>query len=589
MFIELIGLFATLISYAPETTFEQHSTEVIHDFSGNRFILEENENSYSIYDSLGNFIEGSDESNSAYYNYDGNDKYYLGPLNYYIKKDNKVIDLLDNKNYSLDEMEGNYYSLKDCTYISNNSVVPDIDIENTYVDTNGFLMIKNANYFQRLKEFPKNWFGECGIVALSMLLSYFDTFYNPNFIHDDKMYEAKYYKDVVENGEEKKVLDFKRSEYLMEKEITSYQEDNSIPYSYEKYWEMPGTTYAMRDYLFDNYMDTFAGFGNENDGFPMLDGELRSTINDYLIDNCENILKFIELYNYSFYINMHENIISFINEGYPVLTVLQSYESKTPGVGNGGNHIVLCYGYKEEKDTQGNKNYIFIAHFGWSPGTNNYTTIKFSSGAIYGCFGMKYKGAHIHSSNVYMTNEKNITKFSCPCGIIHSEIYNIPPKDWNFEQRYYFENEGIKETKFTLEDFEVNTRRLRCGFIENEVVNLSPNRLNAGDAYFEMKFNKNIKQMDVDISFWSDEEYLNKLLGDYAYIQIKDKLGVWQTEIDLLDYGISTDRYNQTKISVNIPQYTKAIRFISHVEIPLSARNKGRISIGDIKLYVGSF
>ena len=104
MFIELIGLFATLISYAPETTFEQHSTEVIHDFSGNRFILEENENSYSIYDSLGNFIEGSDESNSAYYNYDGNDKYYLGPLNYYIKKDNKVIDLLDNKNYSLDEM-----------------------------------------------------------------------------------------------------------------------------------------------------------------------------------------------------------------------------------------------------------------------------------------------------------------------------------------------------------------------------------------------------------------------------------------------------------------------------------------------------
>ena len=592
MVIELISLFATLVSCAPETTIEQYSREVIHDFSGNRFILEENENSYSIYDSSGNFIEGSDNTNSPYFDYEEINKYYLGPSNYFIEINNKIIDVLNDHEYSFEEMGGATYSLSDINSKSGNEGdVSDINEENTFKNTDDFLMIKNANYFERLRNFPENWFGECGLVALSILLGYFDTFYHDDFIPNDKMYTARFYeKSNTKSGRNDGDLNLKseRDQLLLEKEITAYQEDSSINYSFEKYWEMPGTTYAMRDYLFDNYLHTFLGLGSQSYGYPMLDKELHDTMNDYLNDNCSNITKFINLYNSNSGSDTNKHLVNFINEGFPILAILKSYEysNSSRSKKEQKNHIVVCYGYKYDEVTD---KYIYVAHFGWTPGSDESAKIKFTSDDIYGYFGMKFDGGHVHSSNVYMTNYKNVTKYSCPCGLIHSEIYDIFPEDWNFEERYYFENEGIKETKFTLENFEVDTSRLRCGFIENEVINLSPNRLDAGEAYFEMKFNKYIKQMDVDISFWSDEEYLNKFLGDYAYIQIKDKLGVWQNEIDLLDYGISTDRYNQTKISISIPQCTKSIRFIAHVEIPLSARNKGRISIGNMKLYVSSF
>ena len=72
---------------------------------------------------------------------------------------------------------------------------------------------------------------------------------------------------------------------------------------------------------------------------------------------------------------------------------------------------------------------------------------------------------------------------------IEHSVYKISPVDWNFDQRYYFENEGLKSSTINSDDLVINSTRLRCGYIENEFINLSPNRYNAGDAYLELNFN----------------------------------------------------------------------------------------------------
>lgn len=168
---------------------------------------------------------------------------------------------------------------------------------------------------------------------------------------------------------------------------------------------------------------------------------------------------------------------------------------------------------------------------------------------------------------------------------ITQNVYTLNPIDWGFEGRYYFQSEGLKCTTKTLEnDFTISTERLRCGFIEGEYINLSPNRLNAGDAYLQLTFNKPIYEINTYLSFWSAAEGLYFIDGDYAYLQYLDASGNWITFIDLLTSKLPTDRTAQKYFEYEFIEGTYGIRFIAHKENPTTGRNKGRICIGKIKL-----
>ena len=166
---------------------------------------------------------------------------------------------------------------------------------------------------------------------------------------------------------------------------------------------------------------------------------------------------------------------------------------------------------------------------------------------------------------------------------IEHNTYTLNPANWEFSDRYYFENEGIKNSIIELNDFVIDTKRLRCGYIEEEYINLSPNRYGAGDAYLELNFNKPIYEFSTYVSFWSSSEFLYSGNGDYAYIQYLDKNGNWQTFIDLLAEGLPTDRTQQKHFERDFIEGIYGIRFIAHKENPNTNRNKGRISIGETK------
>lgn len=167
---------------------------------------------------------------------------------------------------------------------------------------------------------------------------------------------------------------------------------------------------------------------------------------------------------------------------------------------------------------------------------------------------------------------------------IKRQTHRINSADWGFEPRYYFKNEGVKNSTLILDDFVVDTERLRCGYIEEQYVNLSPNRYDAGDAYLELRWNKPVYEFGVYLSYWSPSDQLFSTKDDYAYLQYLDGNGEWTKWIDILERGLSTDRMKQDYFERDFIEGICGIKFVTHKETPNTNRNKGRISIGQMKI-----
>ena len=377
-------------------------TKKIKDFNNNEFKLYELEDGYAIYDNKGEIIEGSYSTNSLYFNVDEyNELYYIGPGNYYYLYKEKLYNLKNKKEVDYNLLKDKSLKKNDREELENvnelteesprNSVGPSNNSNNTFIDDNGFMKIKNAYYFENLSYFPNNNNDCCGIVASSILLGYLDTFFNDDFIINDY-----YYSD-----------DGTLDKYLYSGTVV-YGSDN---YLCDKWDIMPGTGDAFKNYLMDNYME----LAINNDwvgGYPMDGYSIYKTIRNYLNDNSPYLLNNITA-SYSSVALAKNNIKNTINEGRPALAVLLSYETD-----NGYNldltdfsgHVVVAYGYKEI-----NNNICFLTHFGWEPNELIDTEIIINSGYFYGSYNIKYNGEHVHSTNVKM-NYDGSTAFVCGCG-----------------------------------------------------------------------------------------------------------------------------------------------------------------------------
>lgn len=164
-------------------------------------------------------------------------------------------------------------------------------------------------------------------------------------------------------------------------------------------------------------------------------------------------------------------------------------------------------------------------------------------------------------------------------GRIKTSVYNVRPNDYGFEPQYFFYE---KSANHNINGFAFDTKRLRTGYIEEQYVNLSPNRNNAGLAYLEFDFQVPIYEISVYLSYWSASERYT--LGvDSAYLQYMDKNGNWVTLLDILNGHLPTDRNTPKYFEYDIVEGTQKIRFIATKVTPNSDRNKGRICIGEMK------
>lgn len=194
------------------------------------------------------------------------------------------------------------------------------------------------------------------------------------------------------------------------------------------------------------------------------------------------------------------------------------------------------------------------------------------------------------SSNYYVVIKRNSTlenynekKTPLSVPTKGANYITVSPAEYGFEQQYFFEE---KTAEITQGDYSFTTKRLRTGFIENQYINLSANRLNAGTAYLEYYFSQKVGRIDFDMSFWSDSEGLRNATGT-AVVQYKKSNGTWVTVLDLLnDVTLKTSRLLQDTFTIVFPEAVTSFRFYSTFYNPQNAsQNKGRICLGDLSVY----
>lgn len=179
-----------------------------------------------------------------------------------------------------------------------------------------------------------------------------------------------------------------------------------------------------------------------------------------------------------------------------------------------------------------------------------------------------------------------ITEFTEPKD--YANKVQIKPSDWNFEERYWFANEGengneYRETNIIMKNLNITSQRLRCGYIEEQYVNLSPRREGAGKAYLRLTWDKPVYSYMFGASYWSSSESLD---GD-AVVRILDRNGAWQSvsssDFNLKTLGLSTTRSNIKRFVAKHSEGIYGLEFYCTASA-IGDRNKGRICIDDIVL-----
>ncbi|MDE5714916.1 MAG: C10 family peptidase [Anaeroplasmataceae bacterium] len=389
-------------------------------------------------------------------------------------------------------------------------------------------LIPNSFYFQNLNSYHGlNDSNICTIIATQIALGYYDTFQNDTIVDEE--------------------FDLLGVSYNNSRFVKDFTQSPGT-----------GTTWGnqgFRDYLV-NLTTEVIGHSPANEG--MYTTEQIKLIRRYLNDkNIEYTLNTSEG-NWGDHItNRAKKVIkNTIDAGRPVLT-------------NGTGHSTIAYGYDD--------NYVYV-HTGWghvaATPWSTFTSGFFGNGFDLGAIDIIITAPHWHSDNYYSST---YDEYYCPDGCKFTKD-SMDPENYGYAGAYY-PNE-VTDT-IIVGDLRFNTIRKRCGYIENEYINISSRRENVNEAYIEYHFDCYVKKIQVDISFWSASE--RYYTGSSATIDYLDANGQWQTVVDLLKIGLSTNRANQDRLIISFPDGTTAFRIHATNEAE-GDRNKGRISIGHLEI-----
>lgn len=321
----------------------------IYDFADNEYLLYEMApKGYAIYSLKGDasiFLEGSMASNSPFFEYREFPLIYSGFGEYYYEANNKYYNILTGEKVARSELTQGYYLPQEVYYdfpeiTPYSSDFPDHPDPDKTVDLDGFIKIKDYDYFSNLAQFPDGN-NTCAIVAICILLGYLDEYVCDDFIPDSKTY---------------------------------FPGEPFVDGSYFKIGE--ATTQTLHDYLLDNFLHTILGIHGE--AYPMANAEIKKMLNDYLSQICgDDFKKEVDIKSGALF-NTHKNPRKYINAGHPTLITMTSFKiTDDDGILEKSKyHTVVAYGYNEKNDT-------FLVHAGWDNGVTWSAAMIVSEATIY--------------------------------------------------------------------------------------------------------------------------------------------------------------------------------------------------------------
>lgn len=413
--------------------------------------------------------------------------------------------------------------------------------------------IEHGFYFKNFDlEYEYNHIGTCAIVSLSMLLCYYDTFYNDNIVKDTITY-------VDINGIEKNIETMKNGEF-----------SDCLDYRYSQ--ASLGPTDDFHDYLFDlmlkydikSLVPECDSNGNylydDNGNIRYVTGgltqfEMNSIFEKYCIENDidSNLLSF------NFNVNLTGiQLLNLLDNGVPLELGISNYAYLYTHGGEpkgfkrvNGEHSVVCYGYVETD------NGIYLkVHMGYDndEDTDNMNEFYMDINSVvsYSYYSFASNSNHVCSSNYVYKNIDNseFTIEICPCR----------------DLSYYFNHELVLNSlnmlvhKFTCksnnnfsivqdhinhyENNQLTTHIKKCIYFDfcniidveehdfnNNVINIAYD-INGGHYYYcvDCKISKLIEHTNEIETFNNQQHRYLCTICDFGYVE--DHLSIYNGNID---------------------------------------------------------
>lgn len=525
-------------------------------------------------------------------------------------------------------------------------------------------------YFSNLADnIGNNTKGSCGFVAVGMILSFYDTYWDDSTIPETYDSPCELFSESILQSTSSPGIVMEPNSIAYANQQTYY---SNISINGESYFHFK---------LMDLYKTNISDFPYDSEKMAYSYG---LGYNDYYNLFHYYLANYLGLPNSAYTIHRTTNsvrseAIKLVKRGIPVRLSIRDSEEEH------GNHCVVAYDYDSVTDS-------LFCNFGWGANSTHVTIEQMEYEDYASLTAIELKTSHSHSNNYFLLDENNNEVSKCSCSTVipteicvlndyldtvptfkwnslikekwfqsiglhhefsilrsnHYEVFTIEdiydnkvtlnssnwettfniatpryyayvglasdidpywddyyclqlfrepnrylnkssflPSDWGLSARYYFSNEldsyhlsiepERKYTTATINSLTITTDRLRCGYIEQSYVVLSPRRENAGRAYFEMNFNTAVYSFMYRACMWSSSENLDGI----AIIQTKNSSGVWTTLKDIPISSLPTKANGVAQFVEQTSQGIYGLRFET-TATATGTRNKGRLCLDDI-------
>ncbi len=358
-------------------------------------------------------------------------------------------------------------------------------------------LIPNSEYFLKSDgKYGWNDTGVCSLVAIQMLMNYYDTFYNDKYI-------PEYYDYVSIDDID---LSLTGSPKSWEKwELMPGSGNVGINEEYSQIWDTVNNIllYNCKDSRFLNFLIAFYESRNDYDADKGLNfWQQRDTLEWYL-----------DLRGIPYTFTTSEGNLSDVISKRTVNIIKKGIDEGKPVIANGDEHSTVAFGYDD--------NYVYVdsgwgypARTPWSTYTNG--SLFYQPSAII----FNAPNEHMHSNNFFTTVGQY---FYCSCGKLmpRSEIVisDLPMDKYS--------STTPKTATYSTSSFTANVNYTKAYKTSSNYI-----RINTG-SNISIAYAKPINAISLTLESTYDGKNVSTIKeGDYT-IQLKNSAGEWSTPLDM--------------------------------------------------------
>jgi len=152
------------------------------------------------------------------------------------------------------------------------------------------------------------------------------------------------------------------------------------------------------------------------------------------------------------------------------------------------------------------------------------------------------------------------------CGVIYYNVrydLEIPINHTTFSNVFvnesgqgFYNNTEISAQINGFDFYTLQTKRLRCGYMDNRYVTLSGSNGGNREAYLEIRTHSNVRKISFDLALWSDNEMFGintKYNIELQLYRLKDGVVNWNEYKRFYVEDLSTDKTNPSHFDVLVP------------------------------------